>query len=136
MARPTPRARRQSRGGRGGGLLDRAFAHLLRWLALLNDPSNMAAHLAVAAVLLAAEAVLCLLIIRRVPCEWRRCVWAKPRPLGACRPTWCQQPPCGVHPRSACPRTTPCKHPFLASFPWFATALQTRRLTGWHTCRR
>ncbi|PSC73067.1 Dol-P-Man:Man(5) c(2)-PP-Dol alpha-1,3-mannosyltransferase [Micractinium conductrix] len=65
MARPQP-ARRRARGG-GGSALDRAASALAGLLSAVNDPANRAAQLTTAEVLLAVEAVLCLLIIRRVP---------------------------------------------------------------------
>lgn len=75
MARGTPRTSRQRGGGgrgrSGGNLLDRCVTALAELMALLSDPHNMAAHAAVATVLLMAEAALCLLIICRVPCALR-----------------------------------------------------------------
>jgi hypothetical protein len=73
MASPRQAGRRSraraGASGSGGGGLAHLFTPLARLLAPLNDPANMTAQLGVAAVLLLAEAVLCLLIIRRVPCE-------------------------------------------------------------------
>lgn len=77
MARAAPRTSRQRGGerGRGGGSqLHRVRTALAQRLGPLCNPTNMAAHAAVAAVLLVAEAVLCLLIIRRIPCAWVGCL--------------------------------------------------------------
>lgn len=52
----------------GRNALNRFVTWVVALLQALNDPTNGAAHAGVAAVLLAAEAVLCLVIIRRVPC--------------------------------------------------------------------
>lgn len=57
------------RRGRDAGTLDRAVTALAGLCSALNDPANLVAQLAVASLLLVAETVLCLLIIRRVPCE-------------------------------------------------------------------
>jgi hypothetical protein len=80
MATPRQPGRRSRAraGASGSGGLAQLFAPLARLLAPLNDPANMTAQLGVAAVLLLAEAVLCLLIIRRVPCECRN---GAPQPL-------------------------------------------------------
>ncbi|KAL4434015.1 hypothetical protein ABPG75_000456 [Micractinium tetrahymenae] len=64
MARTQPARRRR---GREAGTLDRAVTALAALCSALNDPANTIAQLAVASLLLVAETVLCLLIIRRVP---------------------------------------------------------------------
>jgi hypothetical protein len=82
----------QSARTRRAGGLDRFVTALATVLARLNDPADSAAQLMVAAVLLAFEGVLCLLIIRRVPCGCcrlsarclspaRLCAAAGPRPV-------------------------------------------------------
>lgn len=78
MARATPGARGggRTRARRSGNALDRFATFVHHLCSALNDPANRGAHFAVAAVLLAAEAALCLLIIRRVPCE-RRWDWQR-----------------------------------------------------------
>lgn len=66
MARTQTGRRRR---GREAGTLDRAVTALAALCSALNDPANMIAQLAVASLLLVAETALCLVIIRRVPCE-------------------------------------------------------------------
>lgn len=136
MARAAPRTSRQRGGerGRGGGSqLHRVRTALAQRLAPLCDPTNMAAHAAVAAVLLAAEAVLCLLIIRRIPCAWAGCL---PRLAAAnLLPAHLAEPP----------TVNAVVWPSARSDAWHAwrqpghcvpAAAQTRRLTGRRTCRR
>lgn len=67
MARATPSRRRPRAGSGRTTVLDRFVTVLASLLSALNDPANMTAQLSVAAILLVAETVLCLLIIRRVP---------------------------------------------------------------------
>lgn len=69
MARTRLQASRSRRAAGSGNTLDRLVTRLAALLSRLNNPADLAAQLAVAAVLLVAEAALCLLIIRKVPCE-------------------------------------------------------------------
>lgn len=103
-ATPGGRRARAGRGGGGGNALDRAVTLLSGLLSALNDPANRTVQSLVAVLLLAAEAALCVLIIRRVPCERRSCVdggvWShftKGRLLIVCA---------GLHP----PSQTACRH--------------------------
>lgn len=122
MARPQP-ARRRARGG-GGGALDRAASALAGLLSAVNDPANRAAQLTTAEVLLAVEAVLCLLIIRRVPCAWGGQGGGRVR--GAA----------GWLPALMLARPSPAAPAWLQIIRSTLNSMQIPKLTGWLTCRR